>query len=79
MTLEHRLDDEMAQRVRRDTARQMRAFELIEASLAERLPATLKPLAPELARGICKDLAAAGYLFRNDEIRRSGIMGKASQ
>jgi hypothetical protein len=65
MILEHR--DEMAQIVRRDTARQMRAFELIEASLAARLPATLKPLAPELARGLCADMAAAGYLFRNDD------------
>ena len=65
MSLEHRLDDEMAQIVRRDTARQMRAFELIEASLAERLPAALRPLAPELARGLCADMAAAGCLFRS--------------
>jgi hypothetical protein len=42
------LEDEIAQIIRRDTARQMRAFGLIEASLAERLPATLRPLAPSL-------------------------------
>jgi hypothetical protein len=63
MTLDHALDDEKAQRIRRDTARQMRAFELLEASLAERLPATLRPRIPELAQGLCKDLVKQGYLF----------------
>ena len=36
MTLEHRLDDEKVELIRRDTAQQMRAFELIETSLATR-------------------------------------------
>ncbi|PNE11248.1 MAG: hypothetical protein CR217_10015 [Beijerinckiaceae bacterium] len=62
-TLGHRLDDEKAEQARHDTARQMRAFELIEASLAKRLPATLSPLVPELARGLCEDMGKHGYMF----------------
>jgi hypothetical protein len=58
------LEDEKIEKMRRDTARQMRAFGVLSASLAGfRLPDTLKPLVSELARGLCADMAAAGYLF----------------
>jgi len=63
MKLDHGLDDGQVERIRGDTARQMRAFELPEASLAARLPAALKPRIPELAQGLCKDLAEQGYFF----------------
>ena len=64
MTNAHRLDDEKIELIRCDTARQMAAFQLITASLAARLPATLRPCIPELARGLCADMAKQGYMFQ---------------